>query len=225
MEIIVNHGFTKSELQKINRCRLYLQVTALSEITCGYGNRYNGAYNCILDSNIPHHYIWPIQPRPSVSSIKVWHQALQTCFPCTNGVMNYTLGNWLYRPGSEWNWFFSLTSQLIYQRYGFLWRTCRWQSRTGNLGLTPRFQYDTNGIHWPPNSVRATVTRQGNSNLILTRWSNHDNESPFSFLENHNTHWLLQNVQWPDNVNLFKLWIENSNVMAVSDSSYLSQKR
>jgi hypothetical protein len=59
MEIVVNHGFSKSELQKINKCQLYLQVTSLSDITCGYRNKFTKAYNCILDDNIPHYYNWP----------------------------------------------------------------------------------------------------------------------------------------------------------------------
>jgi hypothetical protein len=72
MEIICHHGFSKTELQKINRCRLHLQVTCLSDITCGYGSNYTNAYNCIYDHTIPHHYIWPKQPKPNGPSISMW---------------------------------------------------------------------------------------------------------------------------------------------------------
>jgi hypothetical protein len=65
MEIVANHRFTKSEMIKINMCRLHLQVTSLSDISCGYGNKYSRAYNCVYAHSIPHHYLWPIQPRPS----------------------------------------------------------------------------------------------------------------------------------------------------------------
>lgn len=225
MEIIVHHGFTKTELQKINRCRLYLQATTLSDITIGYGNKYNRAYNCILDPTIPHHYIWPIQPRPNASAIAVWRRALRVCFPRENGLLTYTLGNWLYQPGTEWTWFFSTTSQLIYQRHGLVWRIWRRQSRSGNLGHTPRFRYDTNGIQRHPNSVRATIVRQGHNNLILTGWSIHDNDTPFTFQENHNTNWLFQDMQGPTDPLQFKQSIEIGNVIAVSDGSFLNEQQ
>jgi hypothetical protein len=106
MEIIVNHSYSKSELRKINRCRLHLQVTTLSDITCGYGTKFTQAYNCQYDHTIPHHYLWPKQPKPSASSIRIWRRELRQCFPRINGVMDYTLGDWLYRPSVEWKCFF-----------------------------------------------------------------------------------------------------------------------
>jgi hypothetical protein len=101
MEIIVNQGYTKGELHKINKCRLYLQVTALSDITCGYGKKFTRAYNCVKDNSIPHYYKWPKQPRPNSTAIKIWRKALRECFPRTNGTMEYTLGKWLYPPNLE----------------------------------------------------------------------------------------------------------------------------
>jgi predicted lipid carrier protein YhbT len=168
MEIIANHGFNKPDLQKINMCRLHLQVSTLSDISCGYGNKYNKAYNCEFDHTIPHQYLWPIQPRPSQSAIKVWRRALRLCFKRTNGIMDYTLGRWLYQPSLEWKWFFSNQTQLLYQRHRMLWRIWRCSSRAGNLGLTPRFTYDTNGLHHPINCVRATINRIDANYLIMT---------------------------------------------------------
>jgi hypothetical protein len=47
MEIALSTNLNKDELQRINNCRLYLQVTFLSEITSGDGTKllqeaYNG---------------------------------------------------------------------------------------------------------------------------------------------------------------------------------------
>jgi hypothetical protein len=161
MEIIANHGFTKSEMKKINMCCLFLQVSSLSDITCGYGNKYTKAYNCQYDHSIPHHYLWPIQPWPSQSAIRCWRKALRLCFHRTEGIMDYTLGRWLYCPTTEWRWFFSTHTQLIYQRHDRLWRIWRRYSRAGNLGHTPMFKYDTNGLYCPVNCVRATIIRKG----------------------------------------------------------------
>ncbi len=118
MAIIANHGFTKSEMKKINMCRLFLKVTTLLDITCGYRNKCTKAYNCQFDHSILHHYLWPIQPKPSHSAIRIWRKALRLCFNRTEGIMDYTLGRWLYHPPTKWRWFFSTQTQLIHQRYG-----------------------------------------------------------------------------------------------------------
>jgi hypothetical protein len=55
LEIFAHHGYKKTILQKINRCRLYLQVTMLSDIICRYMTKFIKALNCIYDKTIPHH--------------------------------------------------------------------------------------------------------------------------------------------------------------------------
>jgi hypothetical protein len=213
------------DLKKINMCRLFLQVTTLSDISCGYGKKYTKAYNCAYDNAIPHQYLWPVQPRPSLSAIQIWRKALRICFPRTERVMDYQLGRWLYCPSTEWMWFFSNHTQLIYQRYGMLWRIWRRSSRAGQLGQTPRFTYETNGLHRPPHSVRATIIRQGPNHLILTGWSNHDNSQPFAFHENCNTDWLLGSTSNPPNTASIRHSIENGSALAVSDGSFSDTRK
>jgi hypothetical protein len=225
MEIIANHGFSKSELQKINRCRLHLQVTSLLDITCGYGNKYTKAYNCIYDHSIPHHYLWPKQPKPNGNAISVWRKALRLCFPRENGSMIHSLGNWLYRPSSEWRWFYSPHSHLIYQRHGNVWRIWRRRHRAGILGNTPMYRYETNGLARPRNSVRATIIRQNANNLRLTGWSHHLNDKPFTFSEHSNTEWLLREADIAQNINSIKLSIQEGSAIAVSDGSFLDSHK
>jgi hypothetical protein len=98
MEIFAHHGYKKATLQKINRCRLYLQVTTLSDIVCGYGTRFTKALNCIYGKTIPHHHKWPKQMRPGAASVRAWRKALKECFPQERGTLEYQLGQWLYPP-------------------------------------------------------------------------------------------------------------------------------
>ena len=57
--------YSGAELCHINRCRIYLQVTTLSDITTACGKYFSHpAYHCLFDDSIPHHYDWPVQPRP-----------------------------------------------------------------------------------------------------------------------------------------------------------------
>jgi hypothetical protein len=83
----------------------------------------------------------------------------------------------------------------------------------------------TNGIQRHPNSVRATIIRRGNNNLILIGWSIHENDTPFAFQENHNTAWLYQDMHGPTNPFHFKQSIEAGNVIAVSDGSFLTEQQ
>jgi hypothetical protein len=69
--------------------------------------------------------------------------------------------------------------------------------------------------------VRATVTRQGQNNLILTGWSAHDNGEPFSFTKHNETDWILVHTAQPLNAPQLTQAISNGTAVAVSDGSFL----
>jgi hypothetical protein len=225
MEIIAHHGYTKTTLQKINRCRLYLQVTTLSDIVCGYGTQFTKAYNCIYNHTIPHHYKWPNQPRPGQAAIKAWKKALKECFPKINGDIEYKVGKWLYAPSTEWKWFFSPRTTLIYQKQGRLWRVWKRCSRAGYLGNTPRYKYYTNGLNKPRDSVRASICRQGAQHLQMTGWKEHENDEPYTLPLSDDINWILTETTQPIQLNNICESITNGSIKAVSDGSYLSSHR
>ena len=165
MEIFANHGFTKGQLERINRCRIYLQVYALSDILNGHDTGYSKlAYSCYKDREIPHHYSWPHQPRPGPKSIAIWRKALRECFPQTQGIVQHPLGEWLYPPQeTDWQWFYIPTSQTIYQRHGQQWRIWRRHNVRGPIGANPTFCYFSHGISLPRTSVQATIRRTDNN--------------------------------------------------------------
>jgi hypothetical protein len=222
MEIFAHQGYSKETLKKINRCRLYLQVTTLSDITCGYGSTFTKALNCIYDKTIPHYYHWPKQPRPGNQAIKAWRKALKDCFPRVNGTLEYQLGEWLYPPQEKWLWYFSPRTTLIYQKQGRLWRIWRRCSRAGYLGTTPRYKYDTNGFTKPRDCVRATIIRQGPSYLQMTGWMHHQDGDPFELTEDTNSQWILQNTQRCENMHIICQSLWDGSLKAVSDGSFLA---
>ena len=68
MEEFANSGFSMTDLKKLNRCRLYLQVHALSDISNSYGSNfdkrcYDGHHAEFRTSVHP----WPTQHRPGPS--------------------------------------------------------------------------------------------------------------------------------------------------------------
>ena len=77
MDACVDLGYSKTDLQKINRCRLYLQVTTLQDVRALGSNRWNEAYKNIRPNYFKSSLLWPKQPKPSKSITRVWRQALR----------------------------------------------------------------------------------------------------------------------------------------------------
>eukprot|EP00957_Ditylum_brightwellii_P065055 4934651-Ditylum_brightwellii.AAC.1 len=65
MELFISHGYHKTELAALNRCRVYLKVVTLSDVVSGDGSF---VLQCILQgrrSGREDRYEWPAQGRPS----------------------------------------------------------------------------------------------------------------------------------------------------------------
>jgi hypothetical protein len=88
-------------LERINHCRLYLQVTNLADICNGAGNAIlPAAYHGHLISDSTSTIQWPRQPCPPESSWKIWQRTLHTFFLVTDQHSlrlrpQATLGEWL----------------------------------------------------------------------------------------------------------------------------------
>ena len=120
--------FTLSDLQRINRCRLYLQVSVLSEISTGDGTQLQKeAWKGQLPLNNYSLLLWPRQPRPSAPAWRTWRrfltQALRpghyTCYS-THLPLKQPLGDWFsdFQRDRHWQWFYSprSTTFLRYDR-------------------------------------------------------------------------------------------------------------
>ena len=171
MEDILNEGnFSRTELQHINRCRIHLQVSTLSDITTGDGNHFSTlAYKCEFDETIPHKYIWPKQTRPGQHSRRLWKKALKLAYPSVGMYLIHKVGRWTdYIGRKDWIWFYNHRTQIIYQRHERTWKAFRRVSRAGQLGYRPRFRYHNQALSLPPFSWRATVIRHANNTVTLT---------------------------------------------------------
>ena len=160
----------------MNQCRLYLQVLRLSDITEGYRDQFSTAYRVERDSDRKSKYSWPRIERPGTSAIKLWKSALRKTFGLKEGLLEYNVGDWNYSPVEPWNWFYHPNSQLIYQRFGHLWRVWRRSRRTRRTTRVYQIQYITNALSLPPDTVRATVTRQSYTKAKFTGWAPHQNQ-------------------------------------------------
>ena len=121
-------AFNQPDLQRINRCRLYLRVTMLSEICTEDGSK---LLTDVWNGKMPSSYsqlLWPRQPRPSGLSWRIWRrfltQALRpghyTCYS-TQLVLQQPLGKWFvgFTRERQWPWYYSPSSQ-VFLRYDIL---------------------------------------------------------------------------------------------------------
>ena len=109
--------FTPADLQRINRCRLFLQANVLSEIsTCDGTQLQKEVWKGQLPVNNYSLLLWPRQPRPSAQAWRIWRrfltQALRpgkyTCYS-THLPLKQPLGDWFsdFQRDRQWQWFYS----------------------------------------------------------------------------------------------------------------------
>jgi hypothetical protein len=172
MEVIANQDnqFSNNDLTHINRCRLYMQVVTLADITNG-----NGAL--ILEGTLKgtcmqHHkpyYKWPRQSRPSAPSWRIWRKAIKHCFMRNirmHLVPGMQLGLWTDGLDSDWEWFYVRQTQRIFQRTGNGWKVYRRQGR-GRMGSCASFTYLSEAFSKPRQAVRCTVYRDARRQLRI----------------------------------------------------------
>jgi hypothetical protein len=125
------HSLTKSDLECINACRLFLQVTYLSEISDDKGTSLLTAAikGSVHKNGIPvlwdtsnSKLQWPLQPRPPQKSWAKWKTYLRTITSPTFNIQP-ALGQWLASTYIQRNWRFSKQNNLIIERTESTYRT------------------------------------------------------------------------------------------------------
>ena len=181
MESIINlHCYSNADLVHINRCRLFLQVTTLSDITTAKGDEFSSsAYFCNYDNSIPHHYHWPTQPRPYNHARRLWKQALKKAFQREGQRLHNRLGSWIDNGRHIWQWFHQPTTGRLFRRHRGYFRMYIRTSRAGQIGRHPKFRYCTQAISLPSNSHRATINRIDRNTVQLTGTTRRIRETRF----------------------------------------------
>ena len=232
MEAFHNANYSPKQLVRLNRCRQYLQVETLSDITNGMGDRIcRQAYQGQRTYNFKRPYEWPEQPNPDKHHWKLWRQALVRSFPrtSTRRYASFTtpLGPWIDGARDEWKWFFSPATQLAYCRSYTqpAWKVYKGIRRAGNIRIMNQFVYKQTSHTLPPDAMRAMMLRdRTNANKFrLTGWApdNHIPEPTFEMQEHAKMDWMVQSTY----NNQDEEWIvqqlrQNDRIMIVSDGSY-----
>jgi hypothetical protein len=110
--------FTTRELQEINRCRLYLQVFFLSDITDHIGRNIEDWVKQGHKQNSNSKWEWPVQQRPT--SWKAWKQAVDEVLSC-DGALTQHLGQWYREHHRQQWWYLDCRARTLLQCDGGKW--------------------------------------------------------------------------------------------------------
>ena len=118
MEEIMKKGYSKKKLIRLNKCRLYLQVITLADISNGDGDKI--AKNFLDGKRDPSRrsrFKRIDQKRPTYNAWYEWSEVLKSTFCITdNGdSIHQHLGPWLHTKYHDWDWYYHPTSKSLYQ--------------------------------------------------------------------------------------------------------------
>ena len=176
--------FTSSELGVLNRCRLYLQATNLSDLTDGSGHRIaKHIRDGYRDKYRPQYHIWSVQQSPSVTQWRLWRKALKICFPTNDDkTLLSPKGAWTDDYKEKWQWFLHSPTARVYQRRGPTWKVYKKYFSQSRIKKGMLFSYETQALALPPQAQRVTVRRRNNKIRIQGWAPEQASNIPFSLI-------------------------------------------
>ena len=158
-------------MKHINRCRLYLQVTTLSDFLEGDSHTLSkDALNGKLTHSTPTRYRWPTQQRPYQKAWEIWRRTLKSVFPSQRGVLIQGSGRWIDDRYPKWRWYYSSCRDAVYHRLPSGIQMYTRQGIRGPRGRFPRFRVARVVRFVPLHAYRATCCSSHISAYIMG-WS------------------------------------------------------
>lgn len=78
MDVVNSLNFSKPEIKRINRCRLYLRCITISDLCDANGTRiFQGAFDCLECARMDDDSGWPIQVKPGKKHIATWKKFIR----------------------------------------------------------------------------------------------------------------------------------------------------
>ena len=114
--LFVAAGYSGQDLQRLNRCRLFLQVATASDITTADGRKITKtAWDGNLDDTAPSPYEWPNQGKPGPGDWQLWNRALLRTFNLRGQrLLRTPLGRW-YSNEDQCKWYFEISEERLYE--------------------------------------------------------------------------------------------------------------
>jgi len=116
MDHFLQQGYRHSHLQKLNRCRIYLQVITLADIvTADGGSIIPDIFEGVPLTDRKSALRWPCQQRPPAKDWALWSSALKTLQP--RNKLTTPLGSWLVKQYHQvWFWYMDPILPKLYHR-------------------------------------------------------------------------------------------------------------
>ena len=229
MDAVVDSNlFNRQEIEKINHCRLYLQVFFLSDIVSG-----NGQYIIpeLVRGERFHQWNskwqWPRQPRPPKSSWSLWDIAITEVWAKSESTqLQIPLGNWIHSTHMRYQYKIDHNKRILYENNQGMKRKYEYdENRSSRLGLAfTKARLSTTSV----SALIPTIVRHNDQHLIcekdidqiskITTGINRTWNEYFDNLDN-NTKTLLQFSSIPDNGIHLVNAIKSKEAIGVTDCS------
>jgi hypothetical protein len=158
---------TNAELQSLNRCRLFLQVSFLSEICSSDGLTITEDAWRGKRFEIPSKLLsWPRQQCPPTKDWLTWQTFLKNFFLFRGLRLRTPLGAWL-RAEEGWEWFYSPSRERIFKLEHNGWRAFPQIHRRGKL---PTFDLIGEECQLP-NDLCRTMIYFNKSRIVCTGYA------------------------------------------------------
>jgi len=100
----ISTGYKGTQLALLNKCRLWLKVTTLADITDGQGRELLTLMLLgVPKIEVPKRWHWPQQGRPTQTGWMLWQEALNKCIPKCSNTLTYPMGMWVDSL-KDWKW-------------------------------------------------------------------------------------------------------------------------
>ena len=211
------------DIEAFNRCRLYLQVVTISDITDTHGKLTQSAwhvhhgYQSISGSA----YLWPIQKRPHTNDIQIWQRLLQSVFklhPDQN--TQHPERTYIYAATQKAKWWWDPLSNLIWEKGHSTWH--KWEPLTSWNKDTPMYKRTTDTKHISRTRWKiATIRKIGISHLMMLAHRHYQKPSKPTQPHPQTTQWYNNDVQF-DCLGMVTLIreIKSGTAKVVSDGSH-----
>ena len=221
-KIIQTDEFTTQELLQINRCRVYLQVQNLSDISTGDGKHINYcAIHHIKNPDYVSTYKWPNQVKPPKKDWEMWNQALvQVWSKNEQHELDQPLGEYFLLPKHTLPWQYHPPSDTLYYKISTLSynmykkSTSRRRNNTGHL-----YTLHSSTFILPPKTSPALVNRLQPKIVLLEHIITTVND--YQQIEEVDKHIKLffDQVSFPNDPSNLIQHIELGTAIAVTDAS------
>ena len=163
MQIFGAAGISGKELRPLQRCRLFLQATTLTDLANAEGTHLTTeALQGIRRQMEPAYYNWPIQKNPSRSDWQAWRRTLAPVLRQGLGEAGrkllQPLGQWNDNERDKWIWFYVANERRLYQRTNNGWKFYI-HAGHANRPLSGRYIHPEITDELPAHATRAKVQR------------------------------------------------------------------